>query len=162
MTKPPRIRAAAAFSVISMGLGGAPAAAADPVGPPPIPPPGASVGPPGFAPGYRVGAPPVFANTHGPTDARGVRVNSNADAAESGVGLPDSVLGNSPAPNQNLAPNHGVGVFGGFEAAPGAANGGGIQPGTNEPHLEDPHGRPLQDRPSNDQIPLTPPPSAYG
>src|SRR5690348_11726258 len=126
MSTPPRMRAAAALSVsiITQVLGGAPVAGADTVGPAPVPPPGSSVGPPGVAPPYKVGFPPVFANTHGPTDARGVIVGGNPDAAESDVGLPNSVLGNSPAPNQNLAPNHGIGVFGGFEAAPEEANGG--------------------------------------
>jgi hypothetical protein len=124
---------------------GAQPAHADPVGPPPVPPVGAAFGPPGWTPPPRVGAPPVFANTHGPTDSRGVKVTSNADPAEAGTGLPGSVLGNSPTPNQNLGPNHGVSAFAGFEAAPPPSSGGGTQVGAAAPTLEDPHGRPLQD-----------------
>lgn len=50
--------------------------------------------------------------------------DSNADAAESAVGLPSSGLGNTFVPNQNLGPNHGIGPYAGFEAAPPPSNGG--------------------------------------
>ena len=75
----------------------------------------------------RFGGPPVFANTHGPTDSRGVKITSNADPPEAGTGLPGSVLGNSPAPNQNLGPNHGLSAFAGFEAAPPQSRGAGTR-----------------------------------
>jgi hypothetical protein len=45
---------------------------ADPVGPSPVPPVGAAFGPPGWVPRPEVGSPPAFANTHGPTDSRGI------------------------------------------------------------------------------------------
>ena len=133
---------------------------ADPVGPPPVPPSGAAFGPPGWTPPPRVGAPPVFANTHGPTDSRGDKVTSNADPAEAGTGLPESVLANSPAPNQNLGPNHGVSAFAGFEAAPPQSSGGGTQVGAAAPTLEDPHGRPLQDAPPPPRAPTVKSPAA--
>jgi MspA len=133
---------------------------ADPVGPPPVPPSGAAFGPPGWTPPPRFGAPRVFANTHGPTDSRAVKVTSNADPAEAGTGLPESVLGNSPAPNQNFGPNHGVSAFAGFEAAPPQSSGAGTQVGAAAPTLEDPHGRPLQDAPPPPRAPTVKSPAA--
>jgi hypothetical protein len=130
---------------VAISAAGAQPAHADPVGPPP-----------------RVGAPPVFANTHGPTDSRGVKVTSNADPAEAGTGQPGSVLGNSVAPNQNLGPNHGVSAFAGFEAAPSQSSGGGTQVGAAAPTLEDPHGRPLQDEPAPPVAPTVKSPGATG
>jgi hypothetical protein len=147
---------------VGISTAGVPSAHADPVGPPPVPPPGSSFGPPGWAPPPKVGAPPVFANTHGSTDSRGVKVTSNADPAEAGTGLPGSVLGNAPAPNQNLGPNHGVSAFAGFEAAPPQSSGGGTQVGAAAPTLEDPHGRPLQDVPAPPVAPTVKPPAAIG
>src|ERR1700730_12049088 len=147
---------------VGISVAGAQPVHADPVGPPPVPPPGAAFGPPGWTPPPRVGAPPVFANTHGPTDSRGVKDPSKADPAETGTGLPGSVLGNSPAPNQNLGPNHGVSAFAGFEAAPPQSSGGGTQVGGAAPTLEDPHGRPRQDEPPAPVVPTIKPPGATG
>jgi hypothetical protein len=152
--------------VLAVAIGfsatGAQSAHADPVGPPPVPPPGAAFGPPGWTPRPEVGSPPVFANTHGPTDSRGVKVTSNADPAEASTGLPGSVLGNSVTPNQNLGPNHGVSAFAGFEATPPRSSGGGTQVGAAAPTLEDPHGRPLQDVLAPPVLPTVKPPGAFG
>lgn len=159
----PAIRLACALILAtSIAAATVPWAYSDPVGPPPVPPPGTLMGPPGWAPAPKVGAPPVFANTHGPTDSRGTRASANVDPAEAGIGLPGSVLGEPKAPSQNLGPNHGVGPLGGFEAAPPHSNGGGTNAGTIVPPLEDPHGQPLQDVPYIPPPPTVKPPPAIG
>jgi hypothetical protein len=59
MSKPTTVAIVLAVA-LGISAAGAQPAHADPVGPAPVPPPGAAFGPP------RVGSPPVFANTHGP------------------------------------------------------------------------------------------------
>lgn len=160
MTRPMPVLSAA-MTVLALSILGMSSAAAEP-GPPPVPPPGADFGPPGWSPPPKVGAPPVFANPHGATDSRGVRVRSNADAAESAVGMPNSVLGNTLAPNQNLGPTHGIGPYAGFELAPPPNYGGGTTISATVPKLEDPYGQPLLDVPAPPPPPTVKPPAAYG
>lgn len=161
MRKSAIIAAATVVTAAAMTMNGQPTHA-DPVGPQPVPPPGSTFGPPGWAPAPKVGAPPVFANTHGTTDSRGTRAGTVADWDAPGPGLPGSVIGPPKAPGQNLGPAHGVGPYGGFEYGPPLTNGGGTKADTVVPPLEDPHGRPLRDIPMIPAPPTVKPPAAYG
>jgi hypothetical protein len=116
-----------------------PAATAAPPPPPPYVP-GAPVPFPGsYLYPYNVIPVPAPATT----DARGVRINTNADPSQSAIGMPNDKLGNSPnKPNYLTSSSTRNGITAGTAPPTGGSPGVNVVGGNVTTALEDPTGAP--------------------
>ncbi|SKD81696.1 hypothetical protein [Mycobacteroides abscessus] len=122
----------------------APVAAADP---PPIPfVPGVPAPLPAVPGSYTYSYYNFPAVAPATTDARGIKIATNADPGATAAGLPGSKLGNSAhPPNIQSSSSTRYGIAGGVAAPPAPSTTGVNYGGGNEsPALEDPYGRPPQ------------------
>ncbi|MEW5812767.1 MAG: hypothetical protein AB1925_25375 [Actinomycetota bacterium] len=93
----------------------------------------------------------------GAWDAAGVGIATNADAAQTGLGMPGSRLGNAPNRIGPYGPAPGVRTSGAGTGGISVGTGGTLGPGTPVTALEDPAGQPAAaPPPGNEAVLLAP------